>query len=294
MTPSRRPDDLLVTAADIAGLDARGATLIREGSNVIYQLPGGIVARIGPETTGDNAARQVTISRWLADAGLAVVRALDDVPQPTIVGRRPVTWWEQLPEHRPARAAELGAVLQALHALDPPTIPQLPRFDPFTGLDGRIGAARHLDIDDRAWLTRRVAVLRDRLGDLRVDEPDRVVHGDAWQGNVAVHDTGIAVLLDLEHVSLGHPDWDLIPVAVDYADFARLTSRDYHEFVAAYGGYDVTATPGFRVFADIQQLRWVVFVLGKAATSDRAAHETRHRIACLRGEVPRPWTWTAF
>lgn len=129
------------------------------------------------------------MSRWLNDAGLAVVRALDDVPQPTIVDRRPVTWWEQLPEHRPARTAELGAVLKALHALDPPTNPTLLRFDPFTGLDQRIAAARHLDLDDRHWLTQRLAELRDRLDNLRLDELDRVVHGDAWQGNVAVDDT---------------------------------------------------------------------------------------------------------
>src|SRR5699024_6229203 len=120
------------------------------------------------------------------------------------------------------------------------------------------------------------------------------VHGDAWQGNVAVPQTGTPVLLDLEHVSCGHSDWDLIPIAVDYADFARLTSTDYHDFVAAYGDHDVTATPGFRVLADIQELRWVVFVLGKAANSAHAVREAQHRIACLRGEIPRPWTWTAF
>lgn len=91
-----------------------------------------------------------------------------------------------------------------------------------------------------------------------------------------------------------HPDWDLIPVAVDYMDFARLSSADYYDFVAAYGGHDVTSTSAFRVLADIQELRWVVFVLGKAADSVDAARETRHRVACLRGEVPRPWTWTAF
>jgi hypothetical protein len=34
--------------------------------------------------------------------------------------------------------------------------------------------------------------------------------------------------------------------------------------------------------------------LGKSDTSSKAAQETRHRIACLRGELPRPWTWTAF
>ena len=292
--PLETADDVLATAAQLAGVDATNAAVIRDGSNVMYRLPDGIVARIGPEHTHNNAMRQVEVARWLSGAGLAVVRALDDVPQPTMVGTRPVTWWEQLPEHRPATTAELGAVLRSLHALSPPTHPDLPRFDPFAGLDERIAAAQYVPEGDRNWLARRVQHLREQLDNLRLDQAPGVVHGDAWQGNVAVPETGAPVLLDLEHVSRGHPDWDLIPVAVDYADFARLTSSDYYDFVAAYGGHDVTTTSAFRDLADIQELRWVVFVLGKAASSSRAANETRHRIACLRGEIPRPWTWTAF
>ena len=295
MTASpKTAEKVLAAAARAAGLDATDATLIRNGSNVMYQLPGGIVARIGPQHTQDNAARQVEVSRWLASSGMAVVTALDDVAQPTMVHGRPVTWWHQLPKHRPASTRELGAVLRALHALRPPEQPSLPGFDPFAGVAERIAAAGHLPSEDRDWLTRRVDQLRGRLAELQFDRVDGVVHGGAWHGNVALPEAGTPILLDLEHVSRGHPDWDLIPVAVDYADFARLTSTDYHEFISAYGGHDVTTTPTFRVLADIQELRWVVFVLSKAASSAQAARETRHRLACLRGEIARPWTWTAF
>lgn len=287
-------EHLLAAAARTVGLDVTGATLIRDGSNVMYQVPGDIVARIGPPQTRDNATRQVEISRWLASSGISVVAALDDVAQPTMVGERPVTWWHQLPEHRPATTGELGAVLRALHALRPPEHPNLPHFDPFAGIAERIAAASHLPSEDRSWLTRRVDQLRGQLAGLQVGRGDGVVHGDAWQGNVAVPKNGTPILLDLEHVSRGLPDWDLIPVAVDYADFARLSSTDYDEFVAAYGAHDVTTTPAFRVLADIQELRWVVFVLSKAASSPQAARETCHRLACLRGEIDRPWIWTAF
>ncbi len=294
MAPRETADDVLATAAQRAGLDATNAVLIRDGSNVMYQLPGRVVARIGPEHTGDNAARQVEIARWLTDSDLAVVSALDGVSQPTLVGSRPVTWWEQLLEHRPATTAELGAVLRSLHALSLPKQLKLPRFDPFAGVDERVAAAQHLPGDDREWLVRRLQELRQQLGRVELDQADRVVHGDAWQGNVAVPENGTPVLLDLEHVSCGRPEWDLIPIAVDHVDFARLSSTDYRDFVAAYGGHDVTTSSAFRVFADIQELRWVVFVLGKAADSAQAAREAQHRIACLRGEVSRPWTWTAF
>ncbi|WP_344969474.1 phosphotransferase enzyme family protein [Salinactinospora qingdaonensis] len=287
-------DDILAIAARLAGLDAAGAAVIRDGSNVMYRLPASVVVWIGPEETQAGAVRQVEVARWLAASGLPVVRALDGVAQPTMVGSRPVTWWELLPEHRAATTGELGAVLGALHALAPPEWLELPRFDPLAGIEERIVAATHLAEEDRAWLAERADQLRGHLRRLPLDAAEGVIHGDAWQGNVAVAQGAPPVLLDFEHVCRGPWEWDLIPVAVDRVDFARLSAGDYRDFVAAYGGYDVTARPAFRVLADIQELRWVCFVLGKAAASDSAAHETRHRIACLRGDIARPWTWNAF
>ena len=82
--------------------------------------------------------------------------------------------------------------------------------------------------------------------------------------------------------------------AVDHTDFARLDASVYAAFVTAYGGYDVTDLAAYRVLADIQELRWVGFALSKSPTSTAAANELRHRIACIKGEVPRPWTWTAL
>ena len=120
------------------------------------------------------------------------------------------------------------------------------------------------------------------------------MHGDAWQGNLVVTDDGSPILLDFDHVSIGHPAWDLIPLAVDHEDFARIDNEDYSAFITAYSGYDVREAPWFRTLADLQELRWTAFVAGKAAHNADAAAEVSHRLACLRGEVPRPWRWTAF
>lgn len=120
------------------------------------------------------------------------------------------------------------------------------------------------------------------------------MHGDAWTGNVARPQRQAPVLLDLEAVAIGQPEWDLVQTAVDHTDFARLGPGDYASFVAAYGGFDVTALAGYRVLAEIQELRWVCFALSKSATSAIAAEQVQHRIACLRGDAPRPWSWTAL
>jgi phosphotransferase family enzyme len=286
--------DILVEAAIVAGLPSDGAKLIRDGTNVMYRLPGKVVARIGRAGSEVRATRETLVSHWLSQAGLAVVQALEGVPQPVVVQDRPVTWWALLPEHRQANPAELGEVLRMFHALPAPSHLSLPLSDPFRDLAERIANATGLDPADQQWLAEHLARLRTRFEKDVPSSPLTVIHGDAWQGNVAVPESGQPILLDLESVALGHRDSDLISMAVDYTDFARLSESDYRSFVTAYGGHDVSTTPGYRTLADIRELRWLTFVLEKSDTNGDAAEETRHRIACLRGDLPRPWTWTAF
>jgi hypothetical protein len=290
---SASTDDVLRVAARTVGLDCNNAYLIRDGSNAMYRLPGSIIARIGRPGSQPTAEHEIRVSQWLSGAGVAVTQAVSDFEQPTMVGDRPVTWWKLLPEHRSASPAEVGTAIRALHALPLPDNLALPSFDPFAQLDQRITQADGITTDDLDWLTCHLANLRDRYNDLHLGVPRHAIHGDAWQGNVAVTKSHELILLDLEHVSIGHCEWDLIPLAVDYTDFARLTAADYQSFVEAYG-QDVTIEPEFRVLANVQELRWVCFVLSKSGTNPTASQESRHRIACLRGDVPRPWSWSAF
>jgi phosphotransferase family enzyme len=282
--------EFLLAAARLAGLDSTGASIIRDGSNVIFRLPNNVVARIGQPGTSDTAIREVQVSRWIAKCGLPVVEALTGVPQDIIVNDHPITWWAELPEHRAATPAELAAVLRAFHSLPEPENVDLPRYDPFAGLDELTSASVMTD-DERTWLSGRLDQLRGEYRDVKFRG---VIHGDAWQANVAVTKSGRAILLDLEKVSRGRRDWDLIHIAVDYTDFGRLSNSDYRSFVESYGDYDVTLVDDYRILADIQELRWLGFALKKAMTSSGAAHEARHRFACLRGQLPRPWSWRAL
>lgn len=287
-------DDVLREAARIAGLDAEHAELIRDGSHAMYRLPGEVVARIGRPGTEVVARREIEVSLWLNASSLPATRPVPELAQPTMVGDRPVTWWRLLPEHRPASPSELGSVLRALHALPIPASVALPIADPFDGLGERVGDARSVAPDDRSWLVQHLDQLRSKYDRLALDKPGHVIHGDAWQGNVAIPESGMPILLDLEDVAIGYPDWDLVQLAVDYTDFARIDEQDYRGFVRAYGGYDITSTANFRVWADIQELRWTCFAISKSNSDPTAASEARHRVDCLRGNVPRPWTWNAF
>lgn len=294
MRATRPALDVLTRAGVEAGVPTAGAELIRDGVNVLYRLPGDVVARIGPAGSYDTAAHLVRVSRWLATTEVPVVRVLGDVPQPVVVDGRPVTWWARLPRHRHATPAELGATLRRIHALTAPDSPPLPPLDPFSELDEAIADATTITHHDRAWLADLLARLRREHVELQSVLPRYVIHGDAWQGNLAVLEDGTPVLLDLDHFGLGPREWDLVQLAVDHTDFARITSAEYEAFVNAYGGYDVTTQPGYRTMATTVELRWTAFALRKANTNPDAAKEAGHRVACLRGDVERPWQWTAF
>jgi aminoglycoside phosphotransferase (APT) family kinase protein len=285
---------LIAEAAQLAGLPSASVEVIRDGSHLLARLPNGVVARLGRPGAIDQARREVVVSQWLRLSGVPTVEALDGVPQPTVAEDRPVTWWRELPAHRMATPAELAGMLRSVHQLRVPSTPALPRWDAFAELSQRLTAADGISDEDRAWLLDRLDVLQAGWDAVEVRLPEGVIHGDGWQGNLVVPDGGSAVLLDLEHVAVGPPEWDLIAVAVDHVDFARISDRDYTSFVDAYGGFDVTRWSGFRILADLAELRWTCFALTKASRDPEAEKQARHRIACLKGDVPRPWTWTAL
>lgn len=286
--------EVLTAAAQLNGLDPIGAELIRDGSHAMYRLNGQIVARVGQPGSQSSAEREVRVSRWLTQQQYPVIQLIPGMLQPTIIEDRAVTWWRSISEHRPAAPAELGGLLRMLHALPAPEDFSLPVHDPFRGLVARIDKAPETAKMEHDWLVARCDELLRQYQGIRFDNQLRIIHGDAWQGNVAVPRNGSPILLDLENVSKGHPEWDLIQIAVDHVDFARLDVKNYRSFVNAYGGFDVTDSPNYSILAAIQELRWVCFVLSKAGGNPIALRETRHRISCLRGELPRPWSWTAF
>ncbi|MFE3442880.1 phosphotransferase family protein [Nocardia sp. NPDC059180] len=198
------------------------------------------------------------------------------------------------PQPPPRHPAELGSALARLHALDPPTTFELPEYQPFTGLAERITTATTISHDDQQWLSQHYTAIRRRYEQLPPTNRSSVIHGDAWQGNLVVPSSGTPIFLDLDKVAVGRPEWDLVQLAVDHTDFIRLDADDYRSFVTAYGGYEMTTAPEFRVYADIQELRWTTFAIGLSDHNPAAEADAAHRIACLRGRTPKPWQWNAL
>ncbi|GAB3209153.1 aminoglycoside phosphotransferase family protein [Marinactinospora endophytica] len=285
---------VLAAALPRAGLgaDADRAVAVRIGENAIVRLPGEVVARIARPGQQQAAAREITIARYLAEHGVPAVRALD-IAQPVVVGERAVTFWRRLPPHTPGTVRDVAHLVRALHRLPlPPPESGVGRLDPFVRLEERIAAATSLAPTDRGWLAGRLAELRTGWEELPAGLDERLVHGDAWVGNVARFADGTSLLMDLERCSVGPPEWDLVSTAIKTTSFGWVAPAEYDGFVEVYG-YDVTGWSGFPLLRDVRELRMCLY-FAQHAPGNRAMHdEALLRLRCLQGELgPRPWPWT--
>lgn len=292
MTENLEMIPILAEAGLAAGLDADGARLIRHGENAIYRLSSGVIARISQPGQQVAARREVAVSRWLNDSGVAAVAALGGIAQPVHVDDRAVTFWEELAPHQQGTPTQIARVLKMLHNLSVPEQVPIGSLDPFVRLEQRIRAAA-ISEDDRIWLAEQLASLRDRWAALAPDLSTCVVHGDAWAGNVVATEDGRVVLLDLERCSVGPPEWDLVSTAAKYTSYGGVSRREYDDFTAAYGR-DVIMWEHFDVMRDIRELRVTCYAAQQAAAHARFQREAALRIGCLRGKHgTRPWKWTA-
>ncbi|GAA2731502.1 aminoglycoside phosphotransferase family protein [Actinocorallia aurantiaca] len=285
-------DHVLGQACYQAGLDASRAELIRRGENVLFRV-GDTVLRIGRPGQWGAASREIAVSRWLTDSGIPAVRVWAHMEQPLLIDERPITFWQLLPPHRQGRPGEIGALLKKLHHQPVPTHLGLGHLDPFVRLPERIAAATTLPDDDRAWLVVRLAELRTAWAGLLDEGTPRVVHGDAWAGNVpVVLGESTAFFLDLERFSIGSPNWDLASTAIKHTSFEWITRQEYEEFSQAVGS-DVTAWPGFPIMRDLRELRMTCYLAQHSAEHPGFHDEVRLRVDCLRGRHgDRPWRWT--
>lgn len=279
---------VLRRACELVDLDHEAAELIRDGENVLYRLPDGVVARIARGGQRTAAHKEVLVAQWLANAGVPVVRPWSNRYEPVLVEERPVTFWRELPPHEQGDTADVAGLLRRLHSLDAPAGLGLPELAPFVRLAERIDSAAWLAPQDRTWLHERLAELRDSYAELPSGIPWRVVHGDAWRGNVASTAAG-PVLLDFERCSYGPPEWDLVSTAVSRVTTGWLNAETWTDYCHAYG-YDVTSWDGFEVLRDIRELRMTTMAAQIGEKDPTTRGQFAHRLACLQGRNgPRPW-----
>ncbi|MFJ4513925.1 phosphotransferase enzyme family protein [Streptomyces sp. NPDC088816] len=282
---------VMSAACRAAGLDGRGAELIRLGENALFRLASvPVVVRVARGREWLTTARkEVAVSRWLAEEGFSAARIVEDLEQPFVVDGHPVTFWHLIVEgDRKATYGELGAILRDLHALRVPDGLELPSFDPFDKQQRRLDLAV-IPEDDKVFLRKRWRELRDKYAELCFETPQGPVHGDAHVQNLMVDDQGKVILIDFEAFCFDHPEWDLMVTAVEHHSLGWQTDEQYADFVTAYGR-DLYDWPGYETLRGLQEFGMTTWLMQNVQEDERTAAEYRRRIAGLRNDdVPRDW-----
>ncbi|MFF0042187.1 phosphotransferase enzyme family protein [Streptomyces mirabilis] len=283
---------VMVAACRAAGLDDRGAELIRLGENALFRLTSvPVIVRIARSVEYLAAARkEVSVSRWLAGQEFPSARVVEDLEQPLVIDGHPVTFWHLIVDAgRPATYGELGAVLRDLHSLTLPDGLELPRYSAFGLSDLRLERAAGISEDDLEFLRKRGHELKGRFAELRFGSSLGPVHGDAHTDNLMVDRDGVVHLIDLENFCVDHPEWDLEVAAHEYHRLGWVAEQEYADFVGAYGR-DLREWPGFATLCAIQEYKMTTWLMQNVSEGDDVAQEVSRRIASLRDDdAPRNW-----
>ncbi|AOP46093.1 phosphotransferase family protein [Streptomyces lydicus] len=282
---------VMAAACRDAGLDGRGAELIRFGENGLFRLASEpVVVRVARgEEWMSKARTEVAVSRWLHGEGFPAARIVEGLEQPFLIDGHPVTFWHLIVEgDRKATYRELGGILRDLHALTIPDGLELPAFDPFDKQELRLDRAV-IPHDDKLFLRKRWRELRDKFNDLRFETVKGPVHGDAHVQNLMVDDQGQVILIDFEAFCFDHPEWDLMVTAVEHHSLGWQTDEQYADFVTAYGR-DLYDWPGYETLRGLQEFGMTTWLMQNVQEDEATAEEYRRRIAGLRNDdAPRDW-----
>jgi hypothetical protein len=276
----------LIEASRTVGLDARDAELVRVGSNAVFRYrPASVVGRVASsEARFESARREVAVARWLAEAGVPAVRALN-VTQPLVAQHRVVTFWESASDAvEYGSTVELGLLLRQLHGRTSPL--ELPVCDPIGRALNRL---QNLDGEYAPFLFDRIEQLREPYSRLTFALPIGVIHGDANVGNVIRDRAGHAILSDLDGVSIGPREWDLVQTALFYERLGWHTFEEYRGLVDSYG-FDIMTWAGYPVMRDLRELVMVAWLAEKAASDATLTTELVLRVRALQtGASRRDW-----
>ncbi|MCH5672388.1 phosphotransferase enzyme family protein [Streptomyces gilvus] len=280
------------TARDVlsaAGVLPATAELLALGENAVFAA-GDLVVKVGRDAELlERARREVDVALWLAEEGVAAVRAAE--PKPLSVEGHPVTVWHRLPDPvRPAEPRDLAELLRVVHALPSPPF-ALPSRELLGGVERWLRLAGDaIDPADAAYLRERrdgfaaaAAALTPRLA-------PGPIHGDALPRNVYVGPEG-PVLVDLETFSADLREHDLVVMALS-RDRYGVPAAAYDGFVAVYG-WDVREWEGCSVLRGARETASCAWVAQHAPSNPAALVEFERRVASLR-EGDEAVRWYSF
>lgn len=285
----------LAAACEHANLDPSGAELIHTTVNATFRTrrPEMIIRIARSRSLLPQVERVLALARWLSSNSVPVVVPAE-VEQPLLLDETDhvVTFWEYVPSTRPHPSSpDLAEPLRRLHSLIPPPF-SLPRFAPVETARARleIHGRTVLESGQFAWLEDHIEQIEEGLSCLKFSLPEAVIHGDAYVGNLLRSPRGQVVLCDLDGMSIGPPEWDLIPELVAAIRYGR---TGYDQLVEAYG-FDPRSWAGGTVLRSAREILVLIGVLPVLASSSGIRSEFHRRLSSLIGGTDTHSSWTPF
>lgn len=292
--------DLVGICAELL-LDPARAELVQQSVNWTYRFPlDGLVLRVGRDSP--RVDHLVRVARELERLDAPTVRLAPGFPQPARRAGWAATVWLLLPSPPAERypASDLVVPLRTLHACR--LGPDLPRWNLPGSVRQTIEDCATDMISFTAWSSRHLDrtgpelldALRRRSDDLagalaapRWALPMATVHGDAHTGNLLRSGEGGPVLCDLDSVSWGPAEVDLVPAAHGVTRFGR-DPGDYRRLTEGYG-FDVRDSPAWPALRRLRDLQLAAYLLPTLPGPPVAA-EVAHRLrTVLSDDAEATW-----
>lgn len=216
------------------------------------------------------------------------------------LGRR-IVRDEQFAAVRPKLAFQVGEILARIHAIDPASLPELPRTSPADEIATMFENYRRFS-EPRPVFELAFRWLSERMP--AADAPARLVHGDFRNGNMLMTPNGVSAVLDWELAHIGDPLRDLGWVCTGAWRFSVIDKPvggfgEREDLIAGYaaGGGGKVAPEELRFWEALGSLRWGVMCIGmgaRAKQSDRpvelsmiARRTSENEIDLMRLLAPR-------
>lgn len=310
--------DRLEDVCQHAGIPTDSATLIKYTMNAVFRVDDYVVRLARGDHARTLAQRTTVLAAELARRDIPTIRlAADLAPTPVHAGDWVATIWHYVPAaHEDPWPVDLAVPLRALHAVDRFDT-ALPAWDTITKIRRRIANAASLQPTVAAELDqwsdaelgvpagRLLEVLRDWCDDIhrqlpaiRWHLPAGLVHGDAHTGNLLLRRVPhrpaadpSALLCDLDGLSEGPREWDLVPTAHGTTRFGRPRAA-YDAFADDYG-FDILSWSGWPLLVRLRELQLVTSVIDSFTGRPAVASELALRLRSLFADDPNV-IWTRY
>ena len=280
------------------GISGARPKLISFRQNAIFYLADqGISLRIyGPAEHPVRAALMVNCARWLERHNFPAVRLSPILAgQPLdLLGYQISVWqWVRQDDLRPHYALLYGRLLKSFHALPENDEFAVLPFDPVGKIRQRLDRLKTkqtISTESQTLLEGAYDRVNATQAELQNSKLGRgIIHGDAMPGN-AIQRDGQMVMIDLDSVTFGPREWDLVPMAIAAKRFGQRGQARWREFLEGYG-IDEGDLAELHAAKIIKQLSMTVYLCLSAGQSAAIDTEIARRLRMWAdGDLDGHWS----